>query len=152
MIKIFSKILLIFIFVTSCGFEPMYSNNNNINKFQINDIKLSGDRELNIFINSNLLRYTKIENTKKYDLEINTIYKKNIISKTSSGNASEYKLEAIINILIKNNNESLTIDLNENFLMPAQSDKIKEKDYEKNTKFNIAKKITDQIILKILSQ
>ena len=152
MIKIFSKILLIFIFVTSCGFEPMYSDKNNNNKFQINNIKISGDRELNIFINSNLLRYTKIENANKYDLEINTIYKKNIISKTSSGNASEYKLEATINILIKKNNENLILNLNENFFMPAQSDKIKEKDYEKNTKFNIAKKITDQIILKILSQ
>ena len=130
----------------------MYDKKNNINKFQINNIKISGDKELNIFINSNLLRYTKIENTNKYDLEINTIYKKNIISKTSSGNASEYKLEATINILIKKNNEKLILNLNENFLMPAQSDKIKEKDYERNTKFNIAKKITDQIILRILSQ
>ena len=152
MIKIFRKIFLIFIFVTSCGFEPMYNSNNNINKFQINNIKLSGDRELNIFIKSNLLRYAKIENINKYDLEINTIYNKNIISKTSSGNASEYKLEAIINIIIKKNNENLILNLNENFLMPAQSDKIKEKNYEKNTKFNIAKKITDQIILKISSQ
>ena len=56
-------IILIFMFLNSCGFTPIYVNNSNLN-FSIEQINYIGDRELNNFLKTNLNKYKneKIEN------------------------------------------------------------------------------------------
>ncbi len=38
--------LIIFIFITNCGYAPLYSLKNNVN-FNIGKINITGDRDLN---------------------------------------------------------------------------------------------------------
>ena len=60
-------IILIFMFLNSCGFTPIYVNNSNLN-FSIEQINYIGDRELNNFLKTNLNKYKneKIENKNQF--------------------------------------------------------------------------------------
>ena len=57
MTRIFT-ILLVSIFFVSCGFNPVYKNLQNIN-FEIILNEMSGDRDINNLIKSNLKKYEK---------------------------------------------------------------------------------------------
>ena len=49
-------IILIFMFLNSCGFTPLYTNNSDVN-FSIEQVNYTGDRELNNFLKTNLNKY-----------------------------------------------------------------------------------------------
>ena len=53
-------LVLLFNFISSCGFTPLYSNKTNVN-FSIASIELEGDRLTNNFLKNQL---TKYQNTK----------------------------------------------------------------------------------------
>ena len=52
-------ILSLFLFLTNCGFTPIYLKNNNVN-FSIEQISYIGDRDLNNFLKINLDKYKNI--------------------------------------------------------------------------------------------
>ena len=91
---------IIFIFITNCGYSPLYSvKNNNIN-FKIGKINITGDRDLNQNIIDQLknLKTKKESNSIIYDLTINTQIKKIITSKDSKGNPKTYKMISTVNL------------------------------------------------------
>ena len=53
-------LISLILFLTSCGFTPMYVKNNNVN-FSIEQVNFIGDRELNNFIKTNLYKYNNKE-------------------------------------------------------------------------------------------
>ena len=60
MIKKNILIISLIFFLTSCGFTPIYSKNNNVN-FSIEQVNFTGDRELNNFLKTNLDQYKNHE-------------------------------------------------------------------------------------------
>ena len=89
--KKFILIIFILFFITNCGFQPIYSNNENSNIYlKINNIE--GDREINNLIKQNLTRYQKTDAKNKFDLEIFTDFKKMVLSKNTSGVIVNYRL------------------------------------------------------------
>ena len=52
--------IIIFIFITNCGYAPLYSSKNNV-KFKIGKINITGDRDLN----QNIINQLKNLKTKK---------------------------------------------------------------------------------------
>jgi len=140
-------IILIFMFLNSCGFTPIYVNNSNLN-FSIEQVNYIGDRELNNFLKTNLNKYKneKIEN--KIYIEAKSEYRKIILSKDTTGEATSYQLEAEVIFLIKPSNNKIKIT--EKKIMDKMNDKFEENVYERSIKQNFASSITDKLSSKLM--
>ena len=92
--EILKKIIIILLstlYLTSCGFTPIYSKKNF--DFQINSIQFEGDREIKAILLSNLSGYkTKKKDKYNYDLNIKSEKKIEIASKNTKGEATVYKI------------------------------------------------------------
>jgi len=140
-------IILIFMFLNSCGFTPIYVNNSNLN-FSIEQINYIGDRELNNFLKTNLNKYKneKIEN--KIYIEAKSEYRKIILSKDATGEATSYQLEAEVIFLIKPSNNKIKIT--EKKIMDKMNDKFEENVYERSIKQNFASSIADKLSSRLM--
>jgi len=138
-------ISLIFL-LTSCGFSPIYYNNNNIN-FSIEKIDYTGDRELNNFLKINLAKYKNQKVDNKIFIEAQSNYEKNILSKDSTGKVTSYKLEAKIIFSIKSNNKKIKI--NEEKIIDSMDDKFEEARLEKSVKQSFASSISSKLLTEL---
>ena len=140
-------IILIFMFLNSCGFTPIYLNNSNVN-FSIEQVNYTGDRELNNFLKTNLNKYKneKIEN--KIYIEAKSEYRKIILSKDATGEATNYQLETEVIFLIKPSNKEIKIT--EKKIMDKMNDKFEENVYERSIKQNFASSITDKLSSRLM--
>ena len=139
--------LIIFIFITNCGYTPLYSFKNRIN-FKIGKINITGDRDLNqniIYQLKNVKSITE-NNVIIYNLTIDTKIKKIVTSKDSKGNPKTYKMISTTNLTtVKDGKEySVRVESIENY--NDISSKFELENFEKNLKKNSASKITQEII------
>jgi hypothetical protein len=134
--------LFLILFLTNCGFTPIYLEKNNIN-FSIEQIEYKGDRDFNNFLKVNLDKY-KNENDNKIFLDVNTIYKKNILSKDSTGKITSYQLEIEAIFIVKSTNKKIRIS--EKKIIDSRDDKFEEARYEKSIKQSFAYSISSKLI------
>ena len=133
--------------LNSCGFQPIYSKNNNIN-FSIEQINFTGDRELNNFIKTNLYQYKNANNNNKIFIEAKSEYNKFILTKDGKGEVTNYELNAEIVFLIKPTNKQIKIS--EKKIMESNADKFEENKYEKSIKQNFASSITFKLVQELI--
>jgi len=140
--------LIIFIFITNCGYAPLYSLKNNVN-FNIGKINITGDRDLNQNIIYQLKNVkSKTENDAIiYNLTIDTEINKIVTSNDSKGNPKTYKMISTANLTtVKDGKEySVRVESIENY--NDISSKFELEDFERNLKKNSALKITQEIII-----
>jgi len=141
-------ILFLIVFLSNCGFTPIYIKNNNTN-FSIEKIDFTGDRELNNFLKSNLNQYKNKKVDNKIYIEAVSIYEKNILSKNRSGEVTKYQLEAKIVFKIKPSNKEIKIT--EKKVMNSMSDKFEEDRYERLIKQSFASSISNKLSSKLIS-
>ena len=146
MIKKNILVISLLFFLNSCGFQPIYSKNNNIN-FSIEQINFTGDRELNNFIKTNLYQYKNSDNNKIF-IEAKSEYNKFILTKDGKGEVTNYELNAEIVFLIKTTNKQIKIS--EKKIMESNADKFEENKYEKSIKQNFASSITFKLIQELI--
>jgi len=108
MIKKNTIIISLMFILTSCGFTPIYLNNNNIN-FSIEQVDYIGDKELNNFLKIQLNKYKKKDVDDKIYIEVNSVYNKNVLSKNEAGEATNYELKVDVTFLIKSTNKKIKI-------------------------------------------
>ena len=141
--------IIIIIFISGCGYVPIYSVNNNKVNFEIGKVNITGDRDLNQNIINQLknLKTKKASNPIIYNLTIDTKVKKIITSKDSKGNPITYKMISTVNLTtIKEGKEyNLTVESVENY--NDISSKFELETFERNLKKNSASKITQEIIV-----
>ena len=139
-------ISLIF-FLAHCGYTPIYLQNTDVN-FSIEQVKYTGDREINNFFKTNLSQYKneKIEN--KIYIEVKSVYEKIILSKDGTGAVTNYQLEAEVIFLIQPLNK--VIKINEKKIMKSMDDQFEEAKYERTIKQGFASSITNKLISKLL--
>jgi len=147
MIKKNILVISLLFFLNSCGFQPIYSKNNNIN-FSIEQINFTGDRELNNFIKTNLYQYKNSDNNNKIFIEAKSEYNKFILTKDGKGEVTNYELNAEIVFLIKPTNKQIKIS--EKKIMESNADKFEENKYEKSIKQNFASSITFKLIQELI--
>ena len=147
MIKKNILVISLLFFLNSCGFQPIYSKNNNIN-FSIEQINFTGDRELNNFIKTNLYQYKNSDNNNKIFIEAKSEYNKFILTKDGKGEVTNYELNAEIVFLIKPTNKQIKIS--EKKIMESMADKFEENKYEKSIKQNFASSITFKLIQELI--
>ena len=147
--KIFSLLLLLFL--TSCGYEAIYSkkNSNNYNFF-INELSFIGDRDINLRMKERLNNYTLNKKNKKYSLKISNTSTKEIVAKNTLGDVVTFKNTIATNIEVSMNGEfKNSFVIIESFIYNNNSNRFNLKKYEKEIKNNLAETITDKLILKL---
>jgi outer membrane lipopolysaccharide assembly protein LptE/RlpB len=139
--------LSLIFFLTNCGFTPVYLKNTNVN-FSVEQVNLTGDRELNNFIKTNLNKLKNEKNDNKIYIEANSIYKKIVLSKDGAGEVTNYQLEAEVIFLIKPLNKEIIIKEKKN--MNSMNDKFEEARKERLVKQSFASSISSKLISEII--
>ena len=141
-------ILISLIFVlTHCGYTPIYLQNTDVN-FSIEQVKYTGDREINNFFKTKLNQYKNEKIDNKIYIEVNSIYEKIILSKDGTGAVTNYQLEAQVIFLIKPLNR--VIEITDQKIMKSMDDQFEEAKYERTIKQGFASSITNKLISKLL--
>ena len=135
-------ILSLIFFLNSCGFTPVYIKNKNTN-FSIEQINITGDRELNNFLKTNLYQYKNEKVDNKIFIEAVSVYKKIILSKDGTGEVTNYQLEAEVTFLIKPMNKEIKIT--EKKIMDSINDKFEEARNERSVKQSFASSISNKL-------
>lgn len=141
-------IILVPIFLLSCGYTPMYKNQKNLN-FSISITENIGNRKINNLIKTRLKRYTLFDAEKKYEVKINTEYNKVILAKDTTGAVTDYKLSVNVIFNVESDNFSKKLKYNENFNMKKLDDKLEELEYEKSIQNNLIGVITQKFIAQL---
>ena len=141
------KILIIFFFLTSCGYQPILNLKNT--NYSIVNYELSGDREINKILRKNFNKYSNITNkTKQFELIADSQLILTTNSKNESGKNSNLSLEILINLEILVNGKILKkTNYKENTNYNSLDNKFELKQYEKI----LIKELTNRIINRIHS-
>ena len=141
--KIINYILLFFLLLPSCAYEPIL--NNKIYGFSISVNNVNGDQKINSIIINNF--YNLKGKDKKYDLTISSTKEKNIISKDSKGDPSIFELLINVNYSVKKDGKTLIVNkINRKTTYNNITDKFELENYEKNIIHHLSRSISDKII------
>ena len=142
--KIFILLLLI---ITSCGYQPIYKINQNIDTLKIKEIKLSGDQTLSEKISKELSIEIIKNNESLNKLDVDS--QKNITetSKNSKGQVTSYRttISTIISIIDGNDNLVRKKDVTKQFSYNVLANKFKLKEYQEEIENNLINQIIRDI-------
>mgnify|MGYP001251868948 CR=1 FL=1 len=144
--KTLISIIFLSLFLTSCGFKPIYNSKNS--NFEVIEIENKNENKNSFFIEkvimslSNKNAKNKVKLVMDYNQSISTILK------NSKGDPTKKKLSINVNLKIKNDNDNILVNQNfyEEFSYDVQSDKFGMSQYEENITDNLNNKISNDII------
>ena len=147
--KIFLLIIILFL-TNNCGFTPKYAGYKGIN-YDLDLNKISGDRELNNFVKSQLKRY---ENKKESEIEIITIdieskFEKKAIARNTKGNVTRFDLIAQVEVTLTLEDITKKLTINDNFKIDKIEDSVEESNYILIVKKDFAKRTMEKLIFYI---
>ena len=147
--KIFT--FLLFLFLSSCGYEAIYSKKNSKNyNFFISELSFIGDKDINLRMKERLSNYTFNEKNKNFALKIFNSSTKEVAAKNTLGDAVTFKNTIATNIEVSMDGEfKNNFVIIESFIYNNNSNRFNLKRYEKEIKNNLAETITDKLILKL---
>ena len=147
--KIFFS-LFILIFLSNCGFSPIYSKKE-LSSYNVEVINSTGDRLINNLISNQLNRSEDKSSDNKINIDINTKYKKIISSKDATGAAASYELTVRTELRVSYVNDNKTFVFNERFILDKNENLLDEKNYEKTIKHSFASSISSKMIRELNS-
>ena len=143
--------IFLLLFLSSCGYQAMYSEKNIINyDFSISELTFIGTRDVNIKLKTKLSKYTLVEKDKNFTLEITSTDERIIAAKDVAGDATSYKI--IIKIKAKvvlANNLVKNLEIVEDFTYDNIENRLDLKQYEREIKINLAETAVDKLIFKL---
>ena len=147
--KIISIVLIIFL--TSCGYTPIYLNKN-LENFEYQEILLEGNENINKKI-INSLRIKK-NNKNKNKFFISSSFKIDEVSKNSKGQIELYKSTLTVLIKVKDsNNENIkSKNFLKGFTYSNRDNKFQLIEYQNSIQKNLIEIITGEIIIFLNSQ
>ena len=153
-----NKILLKVIFIvlaigmTACSYKPIFSEKNY--NFQIDELILSGDKDVNRVIDRKLtmIRKSQDSNKKNFSVIVDSIKNVEIISNDSKGDPLKFEISILVTYKIKeNNNVILEREIEKSNIYNNKTDKFELDQNEKNIIINLSEKISDNIISSIIN-
>jgi|TARA_E500000178_G_scaffold217407_1_gene214613 hypothetical protein len=118
-------------------------------KLNIEKFSISGDRDLNNFIEEKVKKFNDKTSNKKISIIAKTNYSRETQTKDKSGNTTQYKLKANVEFLVTVNNTTLEIDLNESLSMNKLNDEFEQKNYEKSTKDQFSTIFVNRLLINL---
>ena len=144
-------LVLVIIFLNSCGYTPLYSSKDS--NYKVISLKKNLNNSLTNYI-QNSIEVLSNENADK-SLKISFEYNENIsiILKNSKGDPAKNRLKVIIDLSLFDNSDNLIISkkFSESFEYNIDDNKFNLKQYEKNIKLNLVEDITQQILVFLAS-
>ena len=147
--KIFYLFLLLFL--TSCGYEPIYSKKN-IKKmdFSIGKFEIIGDRQIGLKIKQKLNIYTLNKKEKFFDLKISSSKDRIVLSKNELGDPTRFQLLVKIKFEVKKSDASIsTFTLSQKFSYDNNANRFTLKKYETEITNNLTETILDDLFFKL---
>jgi len=139
-------LILILIFLTSCGYKPIFSTSNSA--VSINNIEFIQESKLNNKFKRQINVYKNSEADKFYDLEIKIDQKKTISLKDSKGDPKIFLSEIIIQINVIENGKIITSeDFVESFSYNNNANKFDLSRYERSIEDNMVNELIEKIII-----
>ena len=142
--KIFILLLLI---ITSCGYQPIYKIDQNINTLKIKEIELTGDKTLSEKISKELSIEIIKNNESLNKLDIDS--QKNVAetSKNSKGQVTSYRttISTIISIIDGDGNLVRKKNVSKQFSYNVLTNKFKLKEYQEEIENNLINQIIRDI-------
>ena len=140
--------LFFFLFLIGCSYEPILLNKNP--NFQFVEITTKGDKKVNEFIKKNLSEQNR-EGT-KYNILINSKRERNI-SSDSKGDPKVFKIKVnVIYDVVQNEDIIISNNSLEEITYNNIKDKLELLKVEENILKTIARKVTNQISISIISK
>mgnify|MGYP001278858484 FL=1 len=140
------KYLIVFIFFVSCGYTPIYQNDQ-ISKFKLETINHTGDKKIGRELLNNLQRFKDNKSDDIFDLYLTSVKRENIVSKDKKGDPSSYKIELEVNLNLvgKNNDKKFSKKF-----MKGTTYNSSENNFELNRyKKKLEKNLTSQLLQEI---
>ena len=147
--KILIPILLLFL--TTCGYEAMYSQKNIANhSFSISEMVLDGENNINIRIKSKLNNYTLVEKDKQFILKIKSSIEKITLAKNIAGDATNYRstLKLGVQVVLENNLVN-NLEIIESFDYDSIENTFDLKRYEREIQNTLANTAVDKLLYKL---
>ena len=110
MTKFKNIIIILSLFLVSCGFKPINQKNNNLIHFQ--KINIIGEQRIAYLIKNNILLISNSSSSNKYDVEIKIDKQKSPKIKDTTGKVTRYNLNFSVNLKLKNNAEDINTERN----------------------------------------
>ena len=144
-------ILIFFLFVCSCGYQPIYSKKNIANNsFSINELQFEGDRNINLIMKKILNDYKLTKKDRNFKLKINSNSEKVILAKNLAGDPIDFKIKVIITVEISSKGvKKNTLQIEEDFQYSNINNNFNLKRYEKEIKNNLAEASANQLIFRL---
>ena len=139
-------LLLLFLILSNCAYEPILKNRNY--QFSINVNEMNGDAKINSIISKSFKNIKN--NEKKYVLNLLSTKEKKIISKNSKGDPTIFELHINVKYIVKKDGKILIEnEINKQTTYNNITDKFELENYEKSITNNIISVISDNILLSI---
>ena len=143
------ELILIVFGLSSCGYTPMLSQNNNFN-FNIVNLELLGDKNINNFLEKKLKQYSNDSSNKSYKISINSNFQKIIVAKDSTGNATDLKLISTIDVTYslynESNNQERKISFLESITIRKNNNAFDQKNYERSVLNNLSQLLLNKLV------
>ena len=152
--KIFT--LLLFLFLSSCGYEATYSlKNRAIYAFSISELQLAGDRQINIKTKQMLNVYSdtiKLNQgiEKSFVLKISTNSEKITTTNDASGDATKFENEITLKVQVSMDRTIISnFSVTEKFIYNNDSNTSELRSYENQIKNNLTEAAVDKVTIKL---
>jgi hypothetical protein len=144
-------ILILLLFLSSCGYEARYSKKNIVNyDFFISELTTNGNRDVNIKIREKLINYILNKQGKNLILKISSNGEKVVIAKDTAGDPTSFKYTVIIDTEVMMENDLETyFQIVESFNYNNSTNRFDLKRYEKEIINNLADTATQKLIIKL---
>jgi hypothetical protein len=137
--------LIIFIFLLSCGYKPIYSSKN-IN-FSIGEIQKE-NTPLNNEFSRNLKTFSNNDSANQLKIKIESKKKITVKSKDTKGNPNLYELKIILNITVYDeiNGKTHNKKFSQNINYKNRDDKFQLSQYQKEVEELLINKIIENVL------
>ena len=132
--------------MTHCGYQPIYSKKDNSN-LMIGNVDLEGDIRIGRQVKSLLNLDKQKDKVSKYSLKLIIDEIKKPVAKNSSGNISTYKMTINVRAIINEGEEMIKDKIfKASFTYNNMENKFDLSEYQKNIRFNLINKISEEIL------
>ena len=145
------KLLILCLFLFSCGYKPVYQNNN-IQNLKFADIIPNGNKEINRKIINSLSIENDEDINNKNKLYITTSHKIETTSRDSQGQAVSFRTNISVNLNIKNDDKSKIKNFSKEFEYKNKDNKFELVEYQNSIKNELVNEIIGEIIIYLNTQ
>ena len=142
------KLLLItFFLISSCGYQPIYINNN-LKNFEFYKISTQGEIEVNRQILNSLMLKENTKNKNLNELFLTSYFNVEEISKNSKGQTETYRSSLLVTLkVIKNKNIIKNKVFSDEFTYNKKDNKFELTEYQSNIQKQLVNGIIENLIL-----